>query len=112
MRSEMAYIVQMSLNGKPQIKSGYTLSDDLNVVRDMYLALIKNTSEAMERAYPGMVIKSALKPDGTLREGISIMAKDGADGHQGDVHTVELHELSGVRNDCCNETTRASRRLL
>jgi hypothetical protein len=89
----MAYIVQMSLNGKPQIKSGYTLSEDLDVVRDLYQTFIKNTSEVMELAYPGMVTKSPLKPEGTLLEGVTIMATDGAGGHQGDVHTVELHKV-------------------
>jgi hypothetical protein len=89
----MAYLIEMKLNGKSKIKSGYTLSDDLDVVRDLYSTFIRNTAEVMERSYPGMVVKTPLKPDGTLLEGVSIMATDGAGGHQGDVHTVELHKV-------------------
>jgi hypothetical protein len=89
----MAYLVETSLNGKPQIKSGYTLSEELNVVRDLYLTFIKNTSQEMERAYPGMVIQVPLKPGGTLLEGVRIAATDGAGGQQGDVYTVELHKV-------------------
>jgi hypothetical protein len=89
----MNYLVETSLNGKPQIKSGYTMSDDLGKVRDLYLTLIKNTSEEMERVYPGMVIQTPLKPRGTLLEGVRIMATDGEGGHQGDVYTIELHKV-------------------
>ena len=89
----MPYIVQTSLNGRPQIKSGYTLSDDLDVVRDLYKAFIKNTVAEVERAYPGQVIQLPLKPDGRLLEGVRIMATDGAGGHQGDVYTVELRKV-------------------
>jgi hypothetical protein len=89
----MAYLIEMKLNGKSKIKSGYTLSEDLDVVRNLYSTFIQNTSEVMERAYPGKVIKTPLKPDGTLLEGVSITATDGAGGHQGDVHTVELHKV-------------------
>jgi hypothetical protein len=89
----MAYLVETRRNGKPQIKSGYTLGEDLDAVRDLYLTFIKNTSEEMERTYPGMVIQIPLKPGGTLLEGVRIMATDGAGGHQGDVYTIELHKV-------------------
>jgi hypothetical protein len=92
-RGEMPYIVQTSLNGRPQIKSSYSVSDDLDAVRGLYLTLIKNTSEEMERAYPGMVIQIPLKPGSTLHEGVRIMVRDGVGGRQGDVYTVELHKV-------------------
>ena len=89
----MAYLVETSLNGKPQIKSGYTISDDLDVVRGLYKTFIKNTVAEVERAYPGQVIQTPLKPDDRLVEGVRIMATDGAGGHQGDVYTVELRKM-------------------
>jgi hypothetical protein len=89
----MPYIVQTSLNGRSQIKSGHSVSDDLDAVQGLYLTLIKNTSEEMERAYPGRVIQIPLKPGGTLHEGVRILVRDGVGGHQGDVYTVELHKV-------------------
>ena len=89
----MPYIVQTSLNGRPQIKSDYSVSDDLDAVQNLYLTFIKNTSEEMERAYPGRVFQIALKPGGTLHEGVRFIATDGAGGKQGDVYTIELHKV-------------------
>jgi hypothetical protein len=89
----MTYLAQTTLNGRHQIKTGDTLGEDLDVVRNLYLTFIKNTSEEMERAYPGRVIQIPLKPGGTLLEGVRIMATDGKGGHQGDVYTVELHSV-------------------
>lgn len=89
----MSYLVETTLNGRPQIQSGHTLGEDLDLVRDLYSALVKVLSKNLESSFPGMVIQIPLKPTGTLLEGVRIMANDGQGGHQGDVHTVELHSV-------------------
>jgi len=89
----MSYLVETTRNGRPQIKSGHTIGENLDVVRGLYLTFIQNTSKEMERAYPGMVIQIPLKPTGTLLEGVRVMATDGQGGHQGDVYTIELHSV-------------------
>ena len=69
----MAYLIETRLNGQPQIKSGYTISDDSDVVRELYTTLIKNTVAEIERVYPGKVIQIPLKPGGALLEGVKII---------------------------------------